>query len=144
MDYLSYFDPLEGEERVQLWNVDFTQNPTTGRTFVGEDFLDKLHTKDKPAYLDIFDKLDRITSWDYENAVKSHFFKPIDDGLVEMRISARGGEVRFLGYISHATSTPTFNVLCGFRKKSQEIPQKYLSRALERREMVNSIRGPTK
>ncbi len=125
-----------------LWGVDFCVSPA-GSCYVEDDLLEMLWKKDRPVYEAVFDKIGVITSWTPEQAKRSHHFKPLGDGLMELRLSV-GAEVRFIGFMSYDAPSPIFYVLCGFRKKTNKLPQKYLKLARRRREIINEIRGPTK
>ena len=136
------FGSLENE-RPQLWSVDFVVN-SNGRCYADDDLLEDLRTHDYQTLGRVFKKIDWLThNLAPEDFFRSHYYKPLDNGLVELRLSV-GSEVRFIGFVSYDAPSPILYVLCGFRKKSDPIPTRHLKHALQRKQEIVSIRGPTR
>ncbi|GEM_PF-6911555 len=135
-------DSSLGTTLPDLWTVDFASGPD-GICYADKEFLDGLHSQDHVTFERVFDRINRVTAWDIDSVFRSHYLKPIDNGLVELRLSV-GSEVRFLGFVSYDAPSPILYIVCGFRKKSQAIPDRHIRHALERKQLIESIRGPTK
>jgi phage-related protein len=126
------------------WEVYFAKGPS-GDCYVEDDLLTELKSRERQTLERIIKKLDYRTQWSIEDAQRSDWWEPVGGGLVEMKFEFRrpNAYVRFLGVVDYSASSPVFYVLCGFKKKTNQIPEKHLELARKRQGEYQLIRGPT-
>jgi len=125
------------------WTIDLWISDS-GACYLERDFLESLRKKDKVLFASLEKRMDTYTQNSFEDMQKLKLLKKVksQEGIWEIVFSLHRNEIRFLGpLVEKSDKTMIFYALHGFKKKEQEIKQKYINITKSRLEEFNKSKN---